>query len=312
MRKIAQVEANPRIRVITDNDYAGDPDGLVQLAHLVLSPSADVRAVISSHLRKDVPWPVPELPSAEGAKFASEVVRLCAAGYEIPVFAGAEEGMRSASEPTSSAAVDFIINEAMNGDQSLPLYVVCGGSLTSIASAYLKEPRIAERLTLVWIGGRGYDSAPENEPEFNLSADISAAQVVFNQSNLRLWQVPESAYATTLVSQAEVIKRMAQRGELGAYIWTKYEEVHEFVKTIGLNLGESLVFGDSPLVLLTVLQNVLKNEPTSSNSVVLPIKVVNEEGFYVGENPTRTAKVFTSIDTRLMVEDFFIKLELHG
>ena len=36
----------PRIRVITDNDYSGDPDGLVQLAHLLLSPSVDIRAVV--------------------------------------------------------------------------------------------------------------------------------------------------------------------------------------------------------------------------------------------------------------------------
>lgn len=312
MRKIAQVEATPRIRVISDNDYAGDPDGLVQLAQLVLSPSADVRAVISSHLRKDVPWPVPEFPSAEGAKYASEVVALCSPGYQIPVFAGAEEGMASANEPTSSAAVDFIINEAMNGDQRMPLYVVCGGSLTSIASAYLKEPRIAERLTLVWIGGRGYDAAPEKEAEFNLSQDIRAAQVVFNQSDLKLWQVPESTYATALVSQAEVIKRMALSGELGEYIWSKYVEIHEFVEKIGMNLGEALVFGDSPLVLLTVLQNVINGEPASSESQIRPIKVVNAEGFYAGEHATRTAKVFTSLDTRLMVEDFFIKLELHG
>ncbi|MFM6971567.1 MAG: nucleoside hydrolase, partial [Rhodoluna sp.] len=143
MRKIAQISAQPRIRVISDNDYAGDPDGLVQLAHLILSPTADVRGVISSHLRKDVPWPVPEYPSAEGASFASELVALCNPGYQIPVFAGVEEGMGSVAEPTQSAAVDFIINEAMNGDQSMLLYVVCGGSLTSIASAYLKEPKIA-------------------------------------------------------------------------------------------------------------------------------------------------------------------------
>ena len=30
----------PRCRVITDNDYCGDPDGLVQLVHQILSPSA--------------------------------------------------------------------------------------------------------------------------------------------------------------------------------------------------------------------------------------------------------------------------------
>ena len=40
----------PRMRVIVDNDFGGDPDGLFQLAHLLLSPSVDVRAIIGSHL----------------------------------------------------------------------------------------------------------------------------------------------------------------------------------------------------------------------------------------------------------------------
>jgi hypothetical protein len=43
----------PRIRLILDNDYAGDPDGLFQLAHHLLSPSADIRLVVGSHLGAD-------------------------------------------------------------------------------------------------------------------------------------------------------------------------------------------------------------------------------------------------------------------
>src|SRR5690242_21943509 len=40
----------PRSRVILDNDYAGDPDGLFQTAHHLLSPTTEVRAIIGSHL----------------------------------------------------------------------------------------------------------------------------------------------------------------------------------------------------------------------------------------------------------------------
>jgi pyrroline-5-carboxylate reductase len=38
----------PRIRVIVDNDFAGDPDGLFQLAHQVLSPSALTTQVLAT------------------------------------------------------------------------------------------------------------------------------------------------------------------------------------------------------------------------------------------------------------------------
>jgi hypothetical protein len=38
------------MRVIVDNDFSGDPDGLFQMAHLLLSPSVDIRGIIGSHL----------------------------------------------------------------------------------------------------------------------------------------------------------------------------------------------------------------------------------------------------------------------
>ena len=36
----------PRMRVIIDNDLGGDPDGLFQLAHHVLSPSVEIRGIM--------------------------------------------------------------------------------------------------------------------------------------------------------------------------------------------------------------------------------------------------------------------------
>ena len=43
--------ATPRMRVIIDNDFSGDPDGLFQLAHHLLSPSVEIRGIIGSHLK---------------------------------------------------------------------------------------------------------------------------------------------------------------------------------------------------------------------------------------------------------------------
>ena len=41
----------PRMRVIIDNDFGGDPDGLFQLVHHLLSPSVEIRGIIGSHLK---------------------------------------------------------------------------------------------------------------------------------------------------------------------------------------------------------------------------------------------------------------------
>ena len=40
----------PRMRVIIDNDFSGDPDDLFALVHHVLSPSIEIPLIIGSHL----------------------------------------------------------------------------------------------------------------------------------------------------------------------------------------------------------------------------------------------------------------------
>ncbi|MEY4067391.1 MAG: hypothetical protein RIQ44_603, partial [Actinomycetota bacterium] len=141
-----------RVRVIIDNDFAGDPDGLVQLAHHLLSPSVEVRAVIGTHLREGDPWN-PGDDVAEAVKAANKIVEMVGQTGQYPVLEGARGIHQDTKTPLNSAGIDFIIAEAMRDDTDLPLYVACGASLTEIASAYLKEPRIADRLTVVWIGG---------------------------------------------------------------------------------------------------------------------------------------------------------------
>ena len=49
-----------RCRVILDNDWAGDPDGLVALTHHLLSPANRIEAVTSSFLN-------PAFDSPDGA-----------------------------------------------------------------------------------------------------------------------------------------------------------------------------------------------------------------------------------------------------
>jgi hypothetical protein len=55
MKKLSSIfpedVVKPRMRIIIDNDFGGDPDGLFQLVHHLLSPSVEIRAIIGSHLK---------------------------------------------------------------------------------------------------------------------------------------------------------------------------------------------------------------------------------------------------------------------
>jgi len=302
-----------RARVIVDNDFSGDPDDLYQLVHHLLSPSVDITLVVASHLRPDDPMD-PSGRSAENAAAVARDVfaRMGLTSAEI-IVTGAAEALRDRSTPQPAPAVDAIIAEAMRDDVSTPLFYVAGGGLTDIASAYLVEPRIADRLTLVWIGGPEHEglAVPPPNPmpiEYNLLIDPVAGQVVFNDSTIPLWQVPRDVYRQCLVSDAELRLRVAATGPLGRYL---YDEVAVITRMVAIHLGgtsESYALGDSPLVLLTALQSVFEPDPSSSRYAERPTPALGDDGAYVEAPDARPMRVYTWVDTRLMFEDFYLKL----
>mgnify|MGYP000196216988 CR=1 FL=1 len=305
-----------RVRVIIDNDFSGDPDGLLQLAHHLLSPSVEIRAVIGTHLREGDPWnPGNDVEAAVEA--AQAIVDMCGQTGQYPVLAGAPGAMVDASTPQSSAGIDFIIQEAMRDDTDMPLYVACGASLTEIASAYLKEPRIAERLTLVWIGGHEHEGLAETAPgapdlEYNLHEDVNSGLVVFNQSNLKIWQVPRDSYRSCLYSRAELLSELINAGPLGKYLAEALGKVAEMVDQWGMSAGEAYALGDSPLVLLTALQSAFEPDTASSSWTTVACPTLLENGLYQANPAGRELRVYGLLDNRLMFGDMVAKLKLHA
>lgn len=306
-----------RMRVISDNDYAGDPDGLVQLAHHALSPSVELVAVIGSHLVPGDPFD-PSGRSAEHGAWAARRVLELAGRPEVSVVAGSETALSDGRTPRPSDGVDRIVAEAMREDDR-PLFVVCGAGLTEIASAYLSEPRIADRLTLVWIGGpehRGLAGPPPRAAgpevsEYNERIDMVAAQVVFD-SPIPLWQVPRDAYRQVLVSFAELDALVRPAGPLGAHLAEALEDVRDLAGSAGFDLGETYILGDSPLVLLTALQSSFDADPSSSRFVTLPAPRIADDGSYLPDPDGRPIRVCTQVDTRLIVGDLVAKLVRHA
>ncbi|CCG99626.1 Inosine/uridine-preferring nucleoside hydrolase [Fibrella aestuarina BUZ 2] len=304
----------PRMRVIVDNDFSGDPDGLFQLAHLLLSPSVDIRGIIGSHLKVGDGFDRSTTQADNAARKAGELIQLLGVKSTIPVLAGSNTALPNDSTPIRNEAVELILREAARTDTKQPLYVLCGAGLTEIASAMLVNPQLASKLTLIWIGGPEYaDLAlpPPNysDPEYNLNIDIAAARVIFNRSTIPLWQVPRNAYRQCLVSYAQLLTKVKPMGPVGQYLTTALEELMRRIQPF-YNIGETYVLGDSPLVLLTALQSSFEADPASSDYVVKQAPGISPAGGYVYNQRGRSIRVYTRLDTRLLFDDFFAKLEL--
>jgi purine nucleosidase len=271
-----------RCRVVIDNDWAGDPDGLVALAHHLLSPANRVAAVTSSHLN-----PVfgpPEGTAAAGAGLAQELVDLVAGPQRPAVAAGCDVPMGGGS--TSSAAADAIVAEARR-DDPLPLFLVCGGPLTNVAQALRQAPDVAARLTLVWVGG----ALDPGAPEYNRDTDARAAREVLACGDLAVWQFPVETYRRCAYSVAELEHDLGDAGRLGAWLWRRFTDlpIPDFVQ-----LGEVWPLGDSPPVLVTALDDASSAWTTSP------------------AEPGRAARrVYTDVDVRLLVADLLARLRLH-
>lgn len=302
----------PRARVIIDNDFGGDPDGLFQLAQHLLSPGVEVRGVIASQHYPEGFYGLSGSAEA-GAGLARELVKVMGLEQVYAVVAGAPSKLENAEPPPRTEAVELIIREAMRDDTDSSLFVACGAGLTNLASAYLIEPRIGRRLRLVWIGGPEHAGLAEPPPgprrvEYNLGIDPVAARVVFNDSDIPVWQVPRDAYRQALTSYAELVVRVGRSGPTGAWLMSRLDDLMLRAKR---SLGEAYVLGDNPLVLLTALLTSWERDPASSAYVTLRAPRINMAGEYEPNSEGRELRVYTRIDCRLMLEDLYAKLSLH-
>jgi purine nucleosidase len=305
----------PRMRVIVDNDFSGDPDGLFQLAHILLSPSVEVRGIIGSHLKVGDGFDNSKTQAENAAKKAKDLLMIIHPGSTIPVFHGSNTGMINDSTPVKSEAVDFIIREALRSDTKLPLYILCGAGLTEPASALLTDPSIAGKAILIWIGGSEYNDLAipppgYSNPEYNLNIDIAATKVVFNKSMINIWQIPRDAYRQALLPYSELLTRVKPQGKLGSYLAGELELLMRRLLNYKLNIGETYVLGDSPLVLLTALQSSFEPDPSSSEYKLKQSPLINNQGAYEVNHKGRSIRVYHRLDIQMMFNDFFAKLWL--
>lgn len=305
----------PRMRIIIDNDFGGDPDGLFQLVQHLLSPTVEVRGIIGSHLRPGDGWDSSRETATHAKQKVEELLSLMHLEKAYAVYQGTNLPLENDSTAQQSEAANAIIKEAMRDDTKLPLFVVCGAGLTDIASAYLLEPKIASRLTLIWIGGPEYPELATPPPgystlEYNLGIDLKAGQVIFNKSSISIWQVPRNVYRQVMMPYSSMLVKVKTQGKIGEYLTANIERIMKMGLKYNFNVGEVYIVGDSPLVLLTALQSSFEPDPSSSFYSLRPSPLINNQGIYEANHKGRNIRVYTNLDVPLLLDDLYSKLIL--
>jgi len=288
--------------------------------HQLLCASSDVRGIVGAHVgARSQAWGQTrnEAGARNNAEIsvsrALEIIDIVGKTGQIEVRPGAPGPMSDPATPVESEGARLIIEEAHKASPERPLYLLFGGPLTDIASAWLMDPSISRNVILLWIGGQEYDFGhpfpPEhlqgaNLVEYNLRLDVNAARVVFNDSDLTLWQIPRDVYRQCMYSMAELDDKIAPLGEIGDYLCSK---LGGFAR-----MADTYVLGDSPLCLISTLTTTFEPGAAGSFYKVTKAPHITEAGLYDFSAPNRDIIVYRSVDTRLLFGDMESRFRLHA
>lgn len=203
-----------RRRVVLDTDTYNEVDDQFALAHLLFS---------EDQVALDAIYAAPFLnkrsnsPEDGMEKSHEEIFRVLDAvepRVRPPVFKGSTRFMRDPQDVVESATVSDLVERAMNAAETL--YVLAIGAPTNVASALIAEPRIAEKIVVVWLGGH----SPQwpNANEFNLRQDIHASRILL-EAKAPLVLLPCNPVASHLITTvSELETHLAPFSKLGAYL----------------------------------------------------------------------------------------------
>lgn len=291
-----QVPKEKIVRLITNTDAKNEADDQFAIVHALLSPKIDNKGFIAAHYGTKR-----HVDSMNRSYRELEIIfdnmQFDSSGM---LFHGADHAMTDEFTPVDSEGAKMIIDEAMKVDDR-KLYVAFLGPLTDMASAYLMEPEIRDRLTVIWIGGGAY---PSGGQEFNLGNDIHAANVVL-QSGMEVWQIPKNVYEMLPVSFAELELKVSDKGKIGEYLFRQLVD-HSFEdipRNSEFRSGETWVLGDSPAIGLILYEHRFEYEMKT------PLKI-DSNMMYQESMASHKIRVYKRYDSRLFLDDFFAKLEL--
>ena len=212
-----------KVRMVLDTDTFNEVDDQFAIVQTLLSPErlgleALYAAPFANHLAAT---------AASGMELSyDEILRVLArlnVSAEGLVFRGSRHYLKDDPTPPESDAVRDLIERAFADDEA-PLYVVAIGAPTNVAAALLLEPKLVERIVVVWLGGHGLHWSTAHE--FNLQQDPVAVRILLS-SGVPLVLVPckgVTSHLTTTVAELEYY--LSGCGEVGDFLIERFKS-HE-------------------------------------------------------------------------------------
>lgn len=206
-----------KVNVILDTDTYNECDDQFALAYMIKSQDIfNIEAITVapySHKERN------ETVISGREKSYNEILKICNwLNFDTTnkVFKGAEDYICNGYDETNDA-VNKIIEVALKNNKT---YILAIGAITNVALAIKKEPKIIDKIEVIWLGG--HSLLQNNNLEFNFRQDVSAVRIVF-ESKVKLTIIPCKNVASNLrTSVYELNHYLKDKSELCNYLIDRF------------------------------------------------------------------------------------------
>jgi hypothetical protein len=295
-----------KLRVVVDTDANNELDDQHALAYLLFNGRAfDVEGITVNTTRGggDISQQVAE---------ARRVLTLCTLQDKVPLKAGANGSFTqirphlNESSFDGAEAVHFIIERAhAAADSKLVLLPI--GKLTNVALALAKDPGIASKVRIVWLGSN-YPAKGEYNQENDLDAVryVLSVDVPFEIATVRYGQ--GTGTDAVRVTRDEIAKRMPGRGPHAASPVTgRHGGTFATFGDYSVNLFEHIRLDGTPpsrALFDMAAAAILKNPKWARREDIPAPRLVGEE-YAPSPNNQRRITLWTHFDRQAILADFF-------
>lgn len=298
--------ADKKIRVIFDTDANNELDDQHALAYLLMNGDLfDVEGVTVNATRNggDIDEQYAE---------AERILELCTLKDKIPLLKGANLGFSDIKDHVGqdvfdgSDAVNFIIEQAQAPAEQ-QLIVLAVGKLTNVALALEKEPTLAEKMRVVWLGSNYPELGEYNQDNDTTSVNyVLNTAVPFEMVTVRYGK--PSGTDAVRVTQEEVVQNMTGKGPKAAQpVMGRHGVAFDTFGDYAVNLFAHIdYYGDPPSRALFDMAAVaiVKDPSWAQASTISAPHLVNNEWIERPQNP-RQITLWEHFDRDQIMADFY-------
>ena len=281
---------NKKINIILDTDTYNECDDQFALSYLIKSQDMfNIEAITVapySHTKRDV-------KVIDGQELSyNEILKICNwLNFDTinKVFKGSIGYIQNGYDENNDA-VNKIIEIALKNNKT---YILGIGAITNIALAIKKEPKIIDRIEIIWLGGNEIEY--KDNLEYNFKQDIEAVKIVFD-STVKMTILPcKNVVSDLRIDIAELKSKLDNKKELNKYL------IERFYNDGYHGIQETRVIWDISVIAYMINKNWFETEKISCPNI-------KEDSSYELTDNRHSITFVTKLDRDRIYEDLFRKL----